>query len=59
MPDISKCSNKKCIMKKLCFRYTSTPNEFRQSYNSYEPKNNTEASFKCESFVANRNNLND
>lgn len=54
MPDISKCSNEKCIMKKLCFRYTSTPNEIQQSYNPYVPKNNTETSFECDSFTPNR-----
>lgn len=54
MPDISKCQNKECIMKNLCFRYTSTPNEIQQSYHLYAPTNNTEASFKCDSFTPNR-----
>jgi len=31
-PDITKCSGKDCPHKEGCYRFTATPNEFRQSY---------------------------
>lgn len=54
MPDISMCNNEKCIMKELCFRFTATPSEFSQSYDSFVPKDNSELDFECESFVSNK-----
>jgi len=32
MSDITKCLGTGCPYKESCFRYTATPNEFRQSY---------------------------
>jgi len=32
MPDISLCDGMKCPKKESCYRYTATPNEYRQSY---------------------------
>jgi len=32
MADISMCENITCPSKEYCYRYTATPNEFRQSY---------------------------
>jgi hypothetical protein len=32
MPTLTKCSGKKCSIKEKCFRYTSVPKHFNQSY---------------------------
>lgn len=32
MPDISMCANKKCKIKKDCYRFMAKPNPYRQSY---------------------------
>lgn len=32
MPDITMCEGLECPLKESCYRYTATPNEFRQSY---------------------------
>lgn len=32
MADITMCGGKECPMKENCYRFTATPNEFRQSY---------------------------
>lgn len=32
MPDISMCPGDDCPRKETCYRYTATPNQFRQSY---------------------------
>ena len=32
MPDITMCEGKDCPLKETCYRYTATPNEYRQSY---------------------------
>ncbi len=37
MPDITKCVNSECPMKKICYRWTSKPSEFNQSYAHFEP----------------------
>jgi hypothetical protein len=36
MPDISKCAGEGCFSKDRCWRYTSPPSEFRQSYANFE-----------------------
>jgi hypothetical protein len=54
MPDISKCSNEGCIMKKLCFRFTAPSVEFSQSSTKFKPKGNTEIYFECDYFTPNR-----
>lgn len=32
MPDISKCEGEGCQIKETCYRFTSEPSEFMQSY---------------------------
>ena len=32
MADITMCTGKDCPLKESCYRYTATPNKFRQSY---------------------------
>lgn len=32
MPDITKCRGTDCPVKEKCFRFTSEPSEFKQSY---------------------------
>lgn len=39
MPDISKCEGGDCKKKEACYRFTSEPSEFRQSYFSAPPLN--------------------
>lgn len=31
-PDITMCKGTNCAAKESCYRFTATPNEFRQSY---------------------------
>lgn len=50
--DISKCSNKDCPIKEKCYRWTATPNEFRQAYCEFEFKDG-----ECEYFWINKREL--
>jgi hypothetical protein len=38
MPDISMCTNDKCKLKEECYRFTATPDEYRQSYSPFDCK---------------------
>ena len=44
MNDICKCLNDECTIKETCYRWTSTPDEFWQSYSKF----NTELKEECE-----------
>lgn len=35
MPDIAKCKNEDCIRKNGCYRYTSNPDVFMQTYGEF------------------------
>jgi len=35
MPDISLCLNTTCPSNKYCYRFTATPNEYKQAYASF------------------------
>lgn len=37
MPDISKCTNDQCPIREKCYRFTSEPNEYGQSYSYFTP----------------------
>lgn len=37
MPDISKCANKDCPIRNICYRYRVKPSEFRQTYADFKP----------------------
>lgn len=52
MPDISMCNDKECSRKKECYRFTATPNEFRQSYADFKE---IEQGKGCEYFMSNKN----
>ena len=49
--DVSKCKNEKCTLKQDCFRYTSLPKEYWQSYTDFsqDKKGN------CEFYKPNKN----
>lgn len=36
MPDISKCNNNNCPSKDSCYRFTSQPSPFWQSYSDFK-----------------------
>ena len=44
------CSNALCPSKEYCYRFTTTPNEFRQSYAGFGPE---EGEDKCDHFYPN------
>jgi len=50
MADISMCKNINCPSSKYCYRFTATPNEFRQSYAGFAPE---EGEFNCSHFWRN------
>ena len=37
MPDITMCKNEDCKLSPTCWRFTCTPNQYRQSYTNFEP----------------------
>lgn len=53
MPDITMCANKKCPLKKTCYRYTATPSKFMQSYAGFEYDKDTKS---CDYYVKNVKN---
>lgn len=38
MPDISMCANKLCPLCKTCYRFMAIPDQYWQTYGSYEYK---------------------
>jgi hypothetical protein len=38
MADITMCQDKECTLAATCYRFTATPNEWRQSYFMYSPR---------------------
>lgn len=50
MPDISMCSNAHCADRALCYRFTATPNEWRQAYAAFAP---APGARRCDDFVPN------
>lgn len=38
MPDIAMCTNKKCPLRKSCYRFTARPNGEWQDYGSFNPR---------------------
>lgn len=53
MADITMCSNKECPKKEQCYRFTATPNPYRQGYMELKPDENGE----CKDFVDNSERL--
>jgi hypothetical protein len=50
MPDISKCEGIDCPLKTKCYRFTSTPSEFWQTYSDFTPELNEEKT-ECSYFL--------
>lgn len=48
MPDITKCTNSRCIKKTDCYRFTSPPSDVNQSCDIFVPDLNTEENFSCD-----------
>ena len=55
MPDISKCSNKDCIKREMCYRFTCVSTEYRQAYAEFVPNRNLRQDFYCRWFIGNEN----
>lgn len=54
MPDITKCEGRQCELKETCYRYTSKPNEYRQSYFTSPPLYiNQLGEHQCEYYIPN------
>ena len=49
MPDIRMCQGGDCPLKDNCYRFTATPNEWRQSYFSNTPWEEEEKN--CEYYI--------
>ena len=45
MVDIAKCANEDCTLKEKCYRYTSKPDEYWQSYMDFK-----QIDGKCDDF---------
>ena len=50
MPDISMCANETCPKRNECYRFTATPNPYRQSYADFKPK---PGASQCDNFTPN------
>ena len=50
MPDISKCSNKHCILKENCYRY-KVMSDIYQSYCFFQPIKDNNNKFICEFYI--------
>jgi hypothetical protein len=35
MPDITKCDNKKCPIRKKCYRFMAKPSKYMQAYSTF------------------------
>jgi len=45
MPDIAMCKNEACPSKLMCYRFTATPSDFRQSFAEFKHDG-----LKCDAF---------
>ena len=48
MPDITKCTNNRCLKKSDCYRFTSVPSDGNQAFDIFAPDRNTEEDFSCD-----------
>jgi hypothetical protein len=54
MPDITKCEGRQCELKDTCYRYTSEPSKYRQSYFTSPPLYiNKIGEHQCEYYIPN------
>jgi hypothetical protein len=57
MPDITKCEGRQCELKYTCYRYTSEPSKYRQSYFSTPPLTlNENGEQECEYYWLDKQN---
>lgn len=53
MPDITMCNGDNCPLKETCYRFTATPDEFRQTYFTDAPYNRGECSYHYKNYKIN------
>lgn len=58
MPDITKCEGRQCELKGTCYRYTSEPSKYIQSYFTSPPLTiNENGEQECEYYWPDKQNL--
>ena len=58
MPDITKCTNARCVAKSDCYRFTSVENYGNQYYDIFVPDVNLKDGFRCDMYLQRGENLN-
>ena len=53
MSDITMCQGQDCPLRESCYRYTATPNEYRQAYFYASPRELSLPGEACIEFVSN------
>lgn len=48
MPDITKCTNSRCVKRLDCYRFTSVPSLPVQAVDIFVPENNNADGFRCD-----------
>lgn len=48
MPDITKCSNSRCVKRLNCYRFISVPSSPVQAVDIFVPENNNVDGFRCD-----------
>lgn len=51
MPDLTKCTNARCVAKSDCYRFTSPPSDANQSYDIFVPDVNLRDGFSCDMYL--------
>lgn len=51
MPDITKCTNARCVAKSDCYRFTSPPNDANQAFDIFVPDVNLRDGFSCDMYM--------
>lgn len=58
MPDITKCTNARCVAKSDCYRFTSPPSDGNQAFDIFVPDVNVLDGFRCDMYLQRGENLN-
>ena len=48
MPDLTKCTNNRCVKKLECYRFTSVPSSANQAFDIFVPDVNLRDGFRCD-----------
>ena len=48
MPDLTKCTNNRCVKKLQCYRFTSVPSSANQAFDIFVPDVNLRDGFRCD-----------